>query len=79
MKFKGNPKCVIYFNHSCTPNSYVVQPDEDDMQTHILYSKGIKRAEEITIDYRIGKLYLDLWKKTIEGKCTCPQCRNLTP
>lgn len=72
LKFAGNPPDVIYFNHSCNPNSFIVQPDEGDMQTHTLYSKGIKKGQEITIDYRIGKLYKDLWEKTISDKCNCP-------
>lgn len=75
LKLKGNPKEIIYFNHSCESNSYIYQPDEEDMQTHIMYSKGIKKGQEITYDSNIGKLYRDLWEKTIKDKCTCPKCR----
>lgn len=77
MKFEGNPPIVIYINHSCIPNAYVYQPNEEDMQTHVLYSNGIKKGEEITFDYRIGKLYLDQWNKFVEGHCNCPKCRRL--
>src|SRR5260221_3288690 len=76
LKLKGNPKEIIYSNHSCIPNAFFLQPDKADMQTHALYSRGIRKGEEITCDYRIGTLYHDLWEKTMKGRCTCPKCRT---
>lgn len=77
IRFKGNPKQMIYINHSCLPTCYTVEPTPHDYQTHVLYAgdMGLAIGEEITYDYRKGQ-DLQYWQKTVGEKCNCPKCRN---
>jgi len=67
-------KPYIYFNHSCSPNTYIKGKDE------LVAIKNIKKGEEITFDYS-ATVWEDWGKgyKPWRMKCNCKSknCRKI--
>lgn len=77
LSFKGNPIEMTFLNHSCSPSCWLKEVVPKEYQTHIVMAgeAGVKKGEEVTIDYSIGS-DTEYWRKTIADHCNCPKCKK---
>lgn len=77
LDWNHNCDLAIVLNHSCVASCVLKEPIDHTWIKDELYAgpEGIKKGDEITLDYSKTR-WGQLWRRTVEKVCGCPQCKS---
>ncbi len=79
LDWESNCNQGVFLNHSCAANCILEEKSKDPYKywddVLLVGTRGIRKGEEITLDYRRTK-WRQLWRQTIKKNCGCFLCRS---